>query len=122
MTAIAAGSCVNMLLGESLFPRGFGYGLEANHRVAGQAVVLIFPSVPPSETILPDTATPSAPVNENSPLVTGNGGENVSVAESHVKLASWLFRTVNRKGMSEWRGRTSAPPSGWAAQNRPTSR
>jgi len=62
---------------------------------------LIVPLAADGETSLPETATPSSPEKENSPLITGAAGESVG-DEPQAMLVRVLFRIVNRKSTSSW--------------------
>jgi hypothetical protein len=72
--------------------RGFAYCFSAYQVVAVQGATLIVPLAAEGDKILPETATPSSLENQNSPLVTGTGAENVMGVEvPHARLASASF-------------------------------
>src|SRR5687768_5409388 len=55
----------------------------------------ILPIAADGERIRPDAVTPPSPKNENSPLLTANGGDTINVAAPHETLVRALFAIVN---------------------------
>ena len=83
------------------------YSLVACHpasthgRTSAPGTTLTPPIASVGARIVPETATPSSPLNKNSPWMIGAGGDSLTNPEvAHVMLTTAPFTTVNVNGSS----------------------